>query len=31
MASGIATILAKMDALISVISKEAGFLEKVLS
>lgn len=31
MASGMATVLAKLDALIAAISKESGFLEKVLS
>jgi hypothetical protein len=31
MASGMATVLAKMDALIAAIGKESGFLEKVLS
>jgi hypothetical protein len=31
MAAGVATVLAKLDALIATISKESGFLEKVLS
>jgi hypothetical protein len=31
MAAGVATVLAKMDALIAAIGKESGFLEKVLS
>ena len=31
MAAGVATVLAKLDALIAAISKESGFLEKVLS
>jgi hypothetical protein len=31
MTNGVATVLAKLDALISAITKEAGFLEKVLS
>jgi hypothetical protein len=31
MASGMATVLAKMDALIAAIGKESGFLERVLS
>jgi hypothetical protein len=31
MADGVAAVLAKLDALIGAISRESGFLEKVLS
>ena len=31
MANGVATVLAKLDELISALNKEAGLLKKVLS
>ena len=31
MANGVATVLAKLDELISALNKEAGFLKQVLS
>jgi hypothetical protein len=31
MTSGLATVLAKMDALVSALEDESGFLQKVLS